>query len=107
VQESGDTTETVDRRFRGMRAVSKAMKGLLEDAEDKKQSQELEAMKMSIDTLITMTKEVMAEKEIRSSCAGSTKNREAPGGEPEIVVRQTGMEMPGMDQMQNKRDVLE
>jgi len=52
VQESGDTAETLDRRIRGMRAVAEAMKGLLEGAEDKKQSQELEAKKMSIDTLI-------------------------------------------------------
>jgi hypothetical protein len=50
-QESEDTAERLDRRIRGMRAVAEAMKGLLEDAEDKKQSQELEAMKMSIDNL--------------------------------------------------------
>jgi hypothetical protein len=61
-QESGDTAETLDRRFRGMRAVAKVAKGLLEDAEDKKQSQELEAKKMSIDTLIRTTKKAMAEK---------------------------------------------
>ena len=35
----------------------------MEDAEDKKQTQELEAMKMSIDTLIRTTKEAMADKE--------------------------------------------
>jgi hypothetical protein len=39
------------------------MKGLLEHAEVKKQSQELEAMKMSIDTLIRTTKEAMVDKE--------------------------------------------
>jgi hypothetical protein len=64
VQESGDTAETLDRRIKGMRAVSEAMKDLLEDAEDKRQSQELEAMKMSIDTLVRTTKEVMAEQKI-------------------------------------------
>jgi hypothetical protein len=46
-----------------MRAVAEAMKGLLEGAEGKKQSQELEAMKMSIDTLIRTTKKAMVEKE--------------------------------------------
>jgi hypothetical protein len=60
VQESGDTAETLGRRIRGMRAVAEAMEGLLEDAENK-QSQELEAMKTSIDTLIRTTKEAMAE----------------------------------------------
>ena len=64
MQESGDTAETLDRRIKGMRAVSEAMKGLLEDAEDKRQNQELEAMKMSTDALVRTTKEVMAEQKI-------------------------------------------
>jgi hypothetical protein len=38
------------------------MKGLLEDAEDKGQSQKLKAVKMSTDTLIRTTKEAMADK---------------------------------------------
>jgi hypothetical protein len=75
-------------------------------------------MKMSIDTLIRTTKEVMAEKEIEAVAQVKEEPRsqreEAPektveirfqvkGEQPEIVVRQASVEIPGIDRVQNRR----
>jgi hypothetical protein len=58
-----------------MRAVTEAMKGLLEDTEDRGQSPELKAMEMSIDTLIRTTKEAMADKEKKAAAHAQPEQR--------------------------------